>query len=87
MDISEIKMLRAKAHVLQPALRIGKNGITEGLIKEIASQLKKKKLIKVKLLKSSLEGKQDRAIALEVATRSGATLIHHVGHIVTLYKS
>ena len=44
------KLLKSKAKLLQPVLRIGKYGLTENVINEIKKLLKKKKLIKIKIL-------------------------------------
>ncbi len=83
MDIKEIKSLRAKAKTLEPIVRIGKNGLTESMIREIERHLKKRKLIKIKLLKSVEDRK---TIAEEIAKRTNSELIEAVGFIVVLFK-
>ena len=45
-------MLRSKAKTLEPVVRIGKSGLTDSMIGEINKNLIKRKLIKIKLLKS-----------------------------------
>ena len=75
-----------KAKLLEPIIRIGKSGLTEGVIEEIKTQLKKNKLIKIKLLKAALVDKDRKAIAREIAEKTGAELIHQVGFVVVLYK-
>lgn len=42
-----------KISEIESTVRIGKYGITEGVIKEIKNQLKKRKIIKIKFLKST----------------------------------
>ncbi|MBW3001888.1 YhbY family RNA-binding protein [Candidatus Woesearchaeota archaeon] len=81
-----IKEQRAKAQVLQPSMQIGKSGITEGLIKELKSQLKTKKLIKVKFMKSFIEGKDKKQVAINLAKKTDSVIVLQVGHTVTLAK-
>ena len=83
MDIKEIKQLRAKAHGLEPVLQIGKGGITDSVVKEILLQLKKKKLIKIKLLQSAGDRKK---LVDEIVSKTKAVLIRSVGRVVVLYK-
>ena len=83
MDIKEIKQLRAKAHGLEPVLQIGKGGITDSVVKEILLQLKKKKLIKIKLLQSAGDRKK---LVEEIISKTKAVLVRSVGRVVVLYK-
>jgi len=78
--------LRSKAKALEPILRIGKNGLAENVIKEISSLLKEKKLIKIKLLKSSLDNKNKKELIKEIAGKTDSELIEAVGNIAVLYR-
>ncbi|MFT4310435.1 MAG: YhbY family RNA-binding protein [Candidatus Woesearchaeota archaeon] len=40
---------------IQASVRVGKSGVTHGMLEEIASQLKKRKVLKIKFLKSYCE--------------------------------
>lgn len=80
------KEILAKAQLLEPALRIGKSGLTENVIEEIKLQLKKRKLIKVKLLKSFISSKDRKKIAGEIAQRTDSKLVQQIGFVVVLYK-
>lgn len=82
----DIKEKRAKARTLYPAMQIGKSGITQGLIRELQKQLKLKKLIKIKLMKSFIEDKNKKEIAKELARKTGAELISQIGNVVVLGK-
>lgn len=88
MEISKDKRLalRDKARHLEPILRVGKNGINDEQIKEIRATLQRKKLIKVKVLPSYAEDKDKKAIAREIAERTGSILVDQVGFVVVLYK-
>lgn len=80
------KELKQKAKSLEPSIRIGKSGLTESIIDEIKIHLKNKKLVKVKLLKSSIQGKDKKAVARELAEKTNSILVDRVGFIVVLYK-
>ncbi|MBW2977635.1 YhbY family RNA-binding protein [Candidatus Woesearchaeota archaeon] len=75
-----------KAKQLEPILRIGKSGITEGVINEIKIQLKQNKLIKIKLLRPALANKDRKELAKEIAQKTDSELIHQVGFVIVLYK-
>jgi len=80
------KELKQKAKSLEPSVRIGKSGLTESIIDEIKIHLKKKNLVKVKLLKSSIQGKDKKAVARELAEKTSSVLVDRVGFVVVLYK-
>jgi len=68
------------------AVRIGKAGVSEGVLSEIRRRLKEKGVIKVKMLKSALkvEGKDRFEIAKEVAEKVSARLIEVRGRTFIL---
>lgn len=82
-----LKELKNKARQLQPAVRIGKSGLTSSLINEIILQLKKKKLIKIKILKSAMDEIAKDELREVLLEKTGATLIASIGFVITLYKS
>jgi len=67
-------------------VRIGKAGVSEGVLSEIRRRLKEKGVIKVKMLKSALkvEGKDRFEIAKEVAEKVSARLIEVRGRTFIL---
>jgi len=80
------KELKEKAKPIEPMIRIGKNGLTENAVKEIKKHLKKKKLVKVKLLKSFISDKNKKQVANDVAEKTQSMLVDSVGFVVVLYK-
>jgi len=79
-----LKDLKVQSHNLEPTVMVGKAGITDQTIAEIQAQLKKKRLIKVKLLKSAREEMKEQAQTL--AQQTNSTLVRQVGGIIVLYK-
>lgn len=87
MDAKQTRELRSRAKTLEPDLRIGKNGITDSLVLEIKKQLRKKKLIKIKILKSAREGLNKKEFANELARKTESELVELVGFVFVLYKN
>lgn len=84
MDKHRIIELRGKAQQLKPTVYVGKEGITESVVIELVKQLKKNKLVKVKLLASVEADKEETAAQLE--RDASATLIEIRGRTVVLAK-
>lgn len=82
----KLKELRSQANQLEPIVQVGKAGITEAILEEMKVQLKKRKLIKIKLLKSAKTDNM-KTIALNLATTLKATLVQQVGSTITLHKA
>ena len=78
------KTLRQAAHHLDPAVWVGKNGITESVIKEITYALDRHELIKIKILQ--VEKKEREINIKKICTDTNAELISNIGNVLTLYK-
>lgn len=76
------KDVKRVGHDLRPTIHVGKDGITDSLIEEIAKQVKNRKVVKIKLLPSVEEDR--KVVAEELATRSGSVLVDVIGHTVLL---
>ncbi|MEM3730149.1 MAG: YhbY family RNA-binding protein [Candidatus Bathyarchaeia archaeon] len=70
----------------KPTIWVGKAGVSEELIGEIRRQLEKREMVKVKILRSALEGNEAKKVALAVASQTEASLIEVRGHTFMLYK-
>tara|TARA_B110000881_G_C18405434_1_gene428139 strand:- start:77 stop:355 length:279 start_codon:yes stop_codon:yes gene_type:complete len=78
------KTLRQAAHHLDPAVWVGKNGITESVIKEITYALDRHELIKIKILQ--VEKKEREINIKKICMDTNAELISNIGNVLTLYK-
>lgn len=81
-----MKEIIKKAMLLEPSVRIGKDGITYSTVKEVEKLLKKRKLIKVKFLKTALEKSDKKEIAKQLAAKTKSSIIQQVGFVVVLYR-
>jgi putative YhbY family RNA-binding protein len=77
--------LRNKAKYLEPIIRIGKKGANEALINEILKVIKKRKLIKVKILKASIDNINKKDLINDIVNKTNTSLIEAVGNIFVLY--
>jgi RNA-binding protein len=83
------RMKRHVRHKLKdekPTIWIGKEGLTPPLLGEIENQLEKKKMLKIKILKSALQQETAQAIASKAAGQAGASLVEVRGHVFILYR-
>jgi len=79
--------LRNRAKSLDPVIRIGKNGITDSVINELLRQLKKKRLIKIKFLKSFITNKDKKLVVQELMKKTNSEVIDVIGNVIVLYKA
>jgi RNA-binding protein len=83
------RMKRHVRHELKdekPTIWVGKDGLTPQLSNEIENQLEKKKMLKIKILKSALQQDTAQTIASKAAEQTGASLVEVRGHVFILYR-
>lgn len=72
---------------LESAVRIGKNGITPASILEIKKNLKKSKIIKIKLLKTAFEDRDQKVLlAQSIATQTKTTVQSIIGNTIVIAR-
>jgi len=76
--------LRGRAQMLQATVHVGKEGVSSTVLQELERQLKKNKLVKIKLLKS-VEANR-KAVAEELAAKTSSVLVEMRGRTVVLAK-
>lgn len=76
--------LRSMAMTMDPIFQIGKDGIGEQMIAELDSALEARELIKVKILKNSLEEKREAGTLLSSSLK--AELVQIIGRCIILYR-
>lgn len=84
---AQIQEKRAAAQALDVTLHVGKNGVNDATVAELDAQLKKKKLVKVRLLKTATEGgAQDDTQATKLAESTRSVLIETRGHTAVFFR-
>ncbi len=84
IDKNTLRALRAQAHALKPIVRLGQNGLSDAVIKELDLALEHHELIKVKL---TAEDKSQRLLTQTTLCQSvGAECVQKIGNTMTLYR-
>ncbi len=76
--------LRRRANPLDPAVSLGKTGLSDGVKTQILRAFGQSPLVKVRLVKE--EGEDRREAAARVATAVEAELIGVLGRVAVLYR-
>ena len=76
--------LKARAHALEPVVRVGRAGVTDAVVADIDRALETHELIKVKIG----EGDRDARVArtATIAAHTGAAVVQSVGRILILWR-
>lgn len=84
---AQVQEKRSLAQKLAVTMQVGKNGITDATIAELAGQLKSKKLVKVRLLPAATGGGDaDDAQAQKLAEATKSILIEVRGHTAVYFR-
>jgi len=78
--------LRSRSRQTVPTVWVGKDGVSEDLLKHVADQLRARELVKLKVQKTALAGTEMAKMAERIATSTSSTLVEIMGHTFTLYK-
>jgi len=80
LTTKQVAFLRSKAHALGPLLHVGKEGVGEGLRRELDQALARQELVKVRL------GRYVAADLAGLADALGAALVQRVGRMAVFYR-
>ena len=78
------RKLRGLAHHLDPIVQVGKEGVTDSVLAAVRKALDDHELIKVRVLESAPEGRDEAGAA--IAAKTDAHVAGAVGRIVMLYR-
>jgi len=76
--------LKKLVHHLKPVVMVGQHGLSDNIHNEIDIALGFHELIKIRVHAGEKEERQQ--LIDEILTRSGAELIHTIGHVVALFR-
>jgi RNA-binding protein len=71
--------------VIDTTVHVGKEGLTEGIVLEVKAQIKRNKLVKVRVLPAAGQDKDE--VASELAQRTGAKCVETRGFTVLLCEA
>ena len=81
------RRIKRELNVEKPTVWVGKEGATPQILNEISRQLEKKKMVKVKMLKTALKDENAKKVASKVAQQTESILVDVRGHTFILYKN
>lgn len=79
------KKFRTIGHHLHPIVTIAQKGITENIKEEIERALTDHELIKIKLITSTRQTKQE--LTEEICTGFKAECIQSIGHVILIHRA
>jgi len=82
----KIKEMRGESKNINPSIIIGKNGLTDQVIKNIQDELSRHKLVKVKILQAYLSDKNKNDVFDEIIENTGGKVVNKIGFTITLTK-
>lgn len=80
----EIQQLKSQAHHLNAIFQIGKNGLSDELIKGVNNAFNNRELIKISVLQNCPYDKKE--LAFDLARLTNSELIQIIGRVFVLYK-
>lgn len=83
MNSAEIRKFKAKAQLLEPILKIGKAGLSEGFIQSVNEALGQHELVKIKFTDFK---DQKKELAPLLAEKTSSHLIMRIGNVMVLHR-
>jgi RNA-binding protein len=80
---SEIRRLKGAAQLLEPMLKIGKAGLSDGFVQSVNDALSQHELVKIKFAEFK---DQKKELAPQLADRTGSFLVMRVGNVMVLHR-
>lgn len=80
----ERQHLKARAHDLEPRVRVGQAALTDAVVSEIDRTLAAHELIKVRI--DAADRDERAALAEEICARVDATAVQRVGKVLVLWR-
>ena len=78
------RFLRSKGHHLDPAVMVGKDGVSDAVVEAVDAALAAEELIKVRVLDTC--GEDRKEVAADLAERTASSLAQVLGRTLLLYR-
>jgi len=83
LNNSQIRKFKAAAQHLEPMLKVGKAGLSEGFIRSVDVVLTQHELVKIKFVEFK---EQKKELAPQLAEKTASHLIMRVGNVMVLHR-
>lgn len=79
----QIRRFKAAAQLLEPMLKVGKAGLSEGFVRSVDMALTQHELVKIKFVEFK---EQKKELAPELAEKTASHLVMRVGNVMVLHR-
>lgn len=83
LNNSQLRKFKAAAQHLEPMLKVGKAGLSEGFLRSVDVALAQHELVKIKFAEFK---EQKKELAPLLAEKTGSHLILRVGNVLVLHR-
>jgi len=83
LNNSQIRKFKAAAQQLEPMLKVGKAGLSEGFIRSVDLALTQHELVKIKFAEFK---EQKKELAPQLAEKTASHLVMRVGNVMVLHR-
>src|SRR6267154_5827317 len=83
LNNSQIRKFKAAAQTLEPMLKVGKAGLSEGFIHSVDMALAQHELVKIKFAEFK---EQKKELAPQLAEKTASHLVMRVGNVMVLHR-
>ncbi len=80
---TQLRKLKSLGQHLEPSLKVGKAGLSEGFYKQVNENLEHHELIKIKFDDLKEEKKE---LAPKIAEQTSSHLVQQVGNVIVLFR-
>src|SRR5437763_16043606 len=80
---AQIRKFKASAQHLEPILKVGKSGLSDGFIQTVNEALSHHELVKIKFTEFK---EQKKELAPQLAEKTSSHLIMRVGNVMVLHR-
>jgi RNA-binding protein len=80
---AQIRKFKAAAQLMEPMLKVGKAGLSDGFIRTVSEALEQHELVKIKFAEFK---EQKKELAPLLAEKTESHLVMRVGNVMVLHK-
>ena len=83
LNNSQTRKFKAAAQLLEPMLKVGKAGLSEGFVRSVDLALAQHELVKIKFAEFK---EQKKELAPQLAEKTASHLVMRVGNVMVLHR-
>ena len=80
---AQIRKFKGAAQLMEPMLKVGKSGLSDGFVRTVSAALGQHELVKIKFAEFK---EQKKELAPLLAEKTGSHLVMRVGNVMVLHR-